>query len=358
MKKESNTVSFKSQVFYIGIDVHKRSWTVTIRTNGMVLKTFSMNPDPGELARHMQKNYPDGIYKSAYEAGFCGFWIHQKLTEQGIDNIVINAADVPTTHKEKITKTDKVDSNKLAKELENQNLKAIYIPTNSQQQIRSLCRLRYQETKHSTRLKNRIKGHLHYYGIDLPPESEYSHWSANFIKYLEAGCDKNKPGSEYLLICLDELKAQRKRILEVTRSLRRYVMNPDSKSGNIVRSLISIPGIGFVTAVTLYTEIIDINRFANLDRLSSFVGLSPSCSSSGDRDTVTGLTTRRNRFLRHLIIEAAWIATRRDPVLLKSFTELIKRMKKSNAIIRIARKLLNRIRFVWKNETTYQCFIN
>ena len=79
MKKKSNTVSFKNQLFYIGMDVHKRSWTVTIRTNGMVLQTYSMNPDPAELARHVNRNYPGGIYKSAYEAGFCGFWIHNPI---------------------------------------------------------------------------------------------------------------------------------------------------------------------------------------------------------------------------------------------------------------------------------------
>ena len=118
------------------------------------------------------------------------------------------------------------------------------------------------------------------------------------------------------------------------------------------------PGIGFVTAITLYTKIIDMSRFSNLDRLASFVGLSPSCSSSGDKEIITGLTSRRNRYLRHLIIEAAWVAARRDPALLKSFSELSKRMKKSNAIIRIARKLLNRIRFVWNNETRYKCFVN
>ena len=131
MKKNSSIGNFENQVFYIGIDVHKRSWTVTIRTNNMFLKTFSMNPSPEELAKHLKKNYPDGIYKSTYEAGFCGFWIHKQLTELGIDNIVIHAADVPTTHKEKITKTDKVDSKKLAKELEHQNLNGIYIPNNS-----------------------------------------------------------------------------------------------------------------------------------------------------------------------------------------------------------------------------------
>ena len=113
MNKENNTIHFENQIFYIGIDVHKRSWTVTIRTNGMVLKTYSMNPCPQELAKYLKRNYPGGIYKSTYEAGFCGFWIHQKLIKNGIENIVIHAADVPTTNKEKVTKTDKVDSKKL-----------------------------------------------------------------------------------------------------------------------------------------------------------------------------------------------------------------------------------------------------
>ena len=85
----------------------------------MVLQTYSMNPDPAELARHLKKNYPGGIYRSAYEAGFCGFWIHEKLTGLGIENIVIHAADVPTTNKEKVNKTDKVDSKKIARKLLN-----------------------------------------------------------------------------------------------------------------------------------------------------------------------------------------------------------------------------------------------
>jgi transposase len=126
--KKSNLISFENQVFYIGIDVHKRSWAVTIRMDGMVLKTYSMNPDPAELARSLKRNYPGGIYKTTYEAGFCGFWIHRDLLEHGIDNIVIHAADVPTTNKEKVNKTDKVDSKKLAKELENNNLNSIYVP--------------------------------------------------------------------------------------------------------------------------------------------------------------------------------------------------------------------------------------
>jgi transposase len=352
MSNQNTGIRFENQVFFIGIDVHKLSWTVTIRTNHMELKTYMMNPSPEELAKSLNRHYPGGVYKSAYEAGFCGFWIHKRLIENGIENIVVNAADIPTTHKEKVTKTDKVDSRKIAKKLEINDIKGIFIPTDSQQQIRSLCRLRHSATNHSTRLKNRIKGHLHFYGISTP--SDEKKWSANFIRHLESLCEKNKPGAEYLLICLDELKEQRKRILHITRSLRKYV-NESEKAKYIISCLRSIPGIGFVTAITLYTEIMDIHRFFTPDHLAAFVGLSPSGISSGENETITGLNPRRNRYLRHLIIEAAWIAVRHDPALLKSYTNLTKRMKNSKAIIRIARKLLNRIRFVWKQQQEYKC---
>lgn len=357
MKRNSNAISFENQVFYIGIDVHKRSWTVTIRTDNMALKTFTMNPCPDELAKYLKRNYPGGIYRSTYEAGFCGFWIHRKLVELGVENCVINPADVPTTHKQKVSKTDKVDSRKLAKELENQNLNPIYVPDNWHQQLRSLCRLRYKLTNHSTRLKNRIKGHLHYYGIDLPPHHELAHWSGNFIKYLEQFCRDGKPGIEYLSFCIEELKLQRQRIAQVTARLRKYAEN-SSQTENTISNLTSIPGIGFVSAITLYTEIMKIDRFPNLDTLCSFVGLVPSSDSSGEDERTCGITPRKNRYLRYLIIEAAWVAARSDPAMLKTFTELSRRMKKSAAIIRIAKKLLNRIRFVWINKTPYQCLVN
>jgi transposase len=172
MSNKCTTISFENQVFFIGIDVHKRSWSVTIRMNGMELKTFSMQPGPAELASFLRKNYPDGIYKSAYEAGFCGFKIHYDLIENGIENVVVHAADIPTTNKEKVTKTDKVDSRKIAKELEHNNLNCIYIPSKDHQQIRSLCRHRYQSAKDCTRIKNRIKGMLNFYGVKLPSNEE------------------------------------------------------------------------------------------------------------------------------------------------------------------------------------------
>jgi len=263
---------------------------------------------------------------------------------------------VPTTNKEKSTKSDKIDSRKQSRELENGSLVGIYIPDEFPQQLRSLCRLRFRVVQNQTRIKNRIKGHLYTYGIEIPSNTEMPHWSGNFIKWLESIEFSHDPGNEYLQFCLEEHKQHRQRLVEITRLLRVHCKEDGIRDK--IKLLRSVPGIGFISAVTFYTEIIDIDRFKTLDRLASFVGLVPCVKSSGESKYDLGLSKRRNPYLRHLIIEAAWIAVRKDPALTLYFCNLTKRMKKQDAIIRVARKLLNRIRFVWKNQKPYVCLVS
>ena len=121
-RARESRLDFRGQIFYIGLDVHKKRWVVTIRLNRLELRTFSMNPSADDLYQHMISNYPGGIYKCVYETGFSGYWSHRQLVQLGIDNIVTNAADVPTSNREKDRKRDSVDSRKLARELENGSL--------------------------------------------------------------------------------------------------------------------------------------------------------------------------------------------------------------------------------------------
>ena len=349
--KQFKQLDFQKQPFFIGLDVHRRSWTVTIRSNQMHLKTFSMNPSSQELHRYMNKHYPGGLYYTVYEAGYCGFWIQKQLEECGFLSIVINPADVPTTHKEKTNKRDKVDSRKLSRELENGSLRGIYIPDEFHQQLRTLCRLRYRIIQSQTRVKNRIKGILSFYGIFLPDHCELSHWSRAFIRWLQSLEFSFPMGTESLRFCIEELLGHRKRLAELIRVLRKH-MNQYELS-QLINNICSVPGIGFVTAATLYCELIDIHRFYNLDHLASYVGLVPSVAGSGDWEIDRGLTFRYNQHLRYLLVEAAWIAVRKDPVLTLKFSQLIRRMTKQNAIIRIAKKLLSRVRYVWKHKQRY-----
>jgi len=353
MSNQHNLLDFRGQDFFIGLDVHKKSWTTTIRVNHVVLKTFRMNPSAKELWSYMNRHYPGGNYHSVYEAGFCGFSIHRQLSKLGIDNMVINPADVPTMNKEKVTKRDKPDSRKLARELENCSLEAIYVPDEFHEQLRGLVRYRYKLVKRQTQMKNRIKSYLHLYDVRIPVSDEMSHWSGAFINWLENLEFSYSFGKDYLRFSIEELKEVRSRLADVTRLLRGYVKEHSNLNKIIRQYIASVPGVGFITALTFYSEIIDIGRFLKLDNLCSFVGLVPSVSSSDDNEKLRGLTPRRNRYLRYLIIEAAWVAVRVDPALTLAFNELTKRMKKQDAIIRIAKKLLNRIRYVWKHKSTY-----
>lgn len=348
---KNNTLDFSNQKFYIGIDVHKKNWIVTVQSNQIQLKTFSMNPSAEQLADFMKKRYPGGDYTSVYEAGFCGYWINKELNRYGIKNIIVNPADVPTSNKEKLTKTDKIDSRKLARELENQTIKTIYIPTEQEQQLRSMCRLRYSLTKDQARLKNRIKGHLYFYGKQMPEESKY--WSGKFLSWLRALTFPDPLGKQYLDICLDELTRVRERILSINKELRKAVQ--ESQFGQIVKKLYqTVPGIGFTSAMTLFTEIIDMKRFSNIEKLASYVGLVPSISASGQTEKIRGLTVRKNKYLRYLLIESSWIAIKQDEALFEYYCNLSKRMNKKRAIISVARKLLNRIRHVWLTNEEYQ----
>ena len=92
---------FSGQHIYVGMDVHKKSWSISIMTEHSAHKTFSQPPDPSVLSNYMRRNFPGATYHAAYEAGYTGFWIHDQLHEKGIDCMVVNPADVPTKDKER-----------------------------------------------------------------------------------------------------------------------------------------------------------------------------------------------------------------------------------------------------------------
>ena len=75
-----------------------------------------------------------------------------------------------------------------------------------------------------------------------------------------------------------------------------------------MKVLCSVPGISILSAMVLLTELIDINRFRDSDHLASYAGLSPGEDSGGDKERSTGLSRRRNGYLRCILIESSWVA--------------------------------------------------
>jgi transposase len=165
---------------------------------------------------------------------------------------------------------------------------------------------------------------------------------------LESLSLQSPSGTYTLKTLLDELTHLRKNILDTTRAIR-TLARTEAYAVNVLY-LTTISGISTVVAMILLTEIVTLDRFRSLDHLACFVGLVPGESSSGEKRTMTGITERKNRYLRWILIESAWVAIRHDESLALAFNTLSRRMPKNQAIVRIARKLLNRVRFVLKHQ--------
>lgn len=166
--KSLKVTDFTGQHIYVGLDVHYKSWMVSIHSDEFELKTFSQPPDAVKLGHYLQQHYPNATFHLAYEAGFCGFWIHRAFKEQGLSCGVIHPADIPGSDKEQKRKTDQVDSRKIARGLKTQVLHSIFIPDERQEADRLLIRSRGKIVKDQTTVKNRIKSLLKIYGISIP----------------------------------------------------------------------------------------------------------------------------------------------------------------------------------------------
>ena len=348
---KSSKLDFTGQPIYIGLDVHKKSWSVSIFSKHGEHKTFTQPPEADKLVHYLRHYFPGGLYHAVYEAGFSGFWIHDQLKEKGIHCIVVNPADVPTKNKERRTKRDPIDCRKLARSLRNGEIEGIYVPCRSKLEDRSLIRTRQSMVRKQTRCKNQIKGMLLFYGGVIPEQREMGHWSRRFIQWIERIRMERASGDIALKAHLEELSHLRQLIASLNRAILRLARTEEYRP--FVRLLKTVPGISTLTAMILLTELGEITRFPSLDELSCYVGLIPDTQESGEKEYVGGITQRRHSQLRWLLIEASWTAIRKDPALLMAFEEYCKRMRKTKAIVKIARKLLNRIRYVLKNQAEY-----
>lgn len=358
MTTQINNIDFTGQNIYVGFDVHLKSWKVTIMTENMIHKSFSQPPNPRTLSNYLNDHFPGGTYYSAYEAGFCGYWIHNELTKLGINSMVVNAPDIPTTHKERVQKEDKRDSRKLARSLRAKELTPIYVPSEKNLEDRGLVRTRKMLVKELTRYKNRIKSFLYFHGIEMPEsfENPRSHWSNRFVMWLSQ-IELTQPGSKISLgTLIEEIIHLRATLLKITQQIR--VLSRTDYYKENVKLLLSVPGVALVTAMTILTELETILRFKNMDQLCSYIGFVPSTHSSGEEDKTGDITSRGHHVLRSALIESAWIAVRIDPALIKVYNDCSRRMESNQAIIRVAKKLLSKIRFVLKNKQEYKCSIN
>ncbi len=349
MKTDQNSVSFFEKVLlFIGIDVHKSKWVITVRTYDLELKTFTMKPSAEELEKFLLKNYPGAEYKIVYECCFSGFWIYDYFAERGYKIIV-----TPTNriYKDGSTiKTDKIDSRKLALQLSRGLLREVVVPDKRVREYKYIFRIYDKQKMRQGQILRQIKAFLEQKNHPL----KWQKWNKGLLEQLKTINFEDKLFDlkfRSLLIEYEYVVSQIKDTEKIIEQIKE-----DQELGRRIQIIEGINGIGIISAVRMSLYLFDRkDRFESSERLNHYLGLTPSERSSGDKVVRGRSGMCGNRQLRSIIIQLAWMTVRKDGSLLNKFERVYRKSgSKQKAIVAVARKLMTKIYAAIRKEEDYR----
>lgn len=336
---------------FIGIDVHKKTYSITAICDGLIVKRDTLIASPDVLINYCKKFFAEakGI-KTAYEAGFSGFHLHRRLVAEGIVNLVVDAAGIEIASGDRV-KTDKRDSLKIATHLSEGRLRSIFIPSPEQEDRRIVTRLRETFVKQCSRLACQLKSLLHQFGLIRADDKKKVSlkWIAAFYT-LSLPVGLKFAMDQFVSLWL-HMKAKIKEIdLELAEQAKQ-----NSCIDAVYRS---VCGIGPTSARIFANELGDTLQFSNERRLFSYVGLTPCEHSSGEHTRQGHITRQGKPVLRKILVQVAWKAIKRDPSLKEIYERISKRAGKKRAIIGVARRIIGRVRHCFRTGELYCIPVN
>ena len=336
---------YTGKTFFVGMDVHKKTYSVTIICDGAIVKRDTLKADPQGLISYLKKRFGSGKIKTAYEAGFCGFHLHRALVGAGIENIVVHAAGIETSNSR--VKTDKRDSLKIATHLSEGKLRSVYIPSVEQEDNRTVTRLRDTFCKEKSRIANQIKSLLFLHG--LIPADNKKKVSLKWIKSLSQF--EMTPGVRFSIEAFATMWLQfDSKIKEIDLEIKKQA----TKDKSIDALYQAASGIGPTSARVLANELGDLQQFKNERQLFSYIGFTPSEHSSGEHTRQGHITKQGKPIVRKILVQAAWVAIRHDKELQIIYERIAAKSGAKRAIVAVARKLIGRIRACFRTGELYK----
>jgi transposase len=347
--RKNESMSVVGKRVYVGIDVHKESWQVTVRSEGEEIFNGRI-PGQYPLLKRLLDRYQGSPMKVAYEAGPFGFWLSDKLLEDHIEVIVTPPSLIPIESGNRV-KTDKRDSRKLALLLESNMLKKVYVLTPEERQHRDLLRTRRQIVDHRKDVARQIKSKLLFYGIVSPfPTTHY--WSLKYIQWIKAlrfDTDYLKESFHFLIDLYEYLTRQ---IARINRKV--VLLCREEKYSNRIKLLCTAPGIGRLTAIEILVELQDVSRFESAEEIASYMGLTPSEYSTGEKTRQGRITRCGNTRVRTYLVESTWVLIKKDLALRAKYLKIKNARGGKRATIAIARKFIIIIRRMLLDNTPYR----
>lgn len=352
--REQTFIPARYDVF-AGLDVDKRSISVTFTTHQGVLKSLRLPYSVEQLVSYVRKQFPAQQVAFAYEAGPTGYGLYDGLVAHAYPCVIAAPAMIPKAPGQRV-KTNRLDSRRLAENLRGGQLQSIHVPSPVYRELRHLTQLRDTLVSEVVALKLRIKSLLLFEGLAFPPAPAGSQWSFRVKQQLRL-----LPCSVVvrfkLAQLLDSLEFAEKQVVKTTKEIRRFCQT-DPELSQCITYLMTIPGIGWIVASQLLARIGDWRELNTGRQLAGFLGLVPTERSTGERTERGSITHTGDGRLRSKLIQAAWSAIRQDGELREFYRAVChthpRPVAARVAIVAVARKLSTRIAVVLRQQRPYE----
>jgi transposase len=320
-----------NEIEYIGMDLHKKVIVYCVkRSDGSIVEEGTLDARREELELWARRRRAPWI--AAMEATLFTGWVYDTLKPHAREIKVAHPLMLRAIAASK-KKNDRIDARKIADLLRCDLLPQCYMAPSRTRELRRVLRYRNLMVREAVRMKNKTAGLL--MEVGAPYAKNRLHGKRYFAQLLDRLQDV--PASVVDLLRLSRSSAE---IFQgVQKRLIAALLNDRALAARVER-LMTIPGVGEVTALTWALEIGEVERFRSIGQAVSYCGLCSGQHQSAGQEHRGPISKQRNRHLQTVLIEAAKLAPRWNEELAQVHEREIARGNRNRATLAVARKLV------------------
>ena len=293
----------ENRITYVAMDTHKKEHKVALHYPGQEeIVRFTVKNTARDIAKMVKKvaREAPGEIKFCYEVGVCGFVLKRRIEALGCKCEVIAPSLTPRKPGDRI-KTDRRDALKLLMLFKAGLLTEVHAPDKQQEAGRELTRCRQVAQENLKRVRHQLEKFLTRHGYIY---TDGFHWTQKHLRWLRSLEFEQLLLRDVFDSYFTEMQHCLQRLASLDKEVEKLAESESYKE--VVGFLRCFHGIDTLTAITMITEIFDFGGFSSPGELMSYLGLTSSEDSSGQKERKGPITKTGNKRVRRLLVETSW----------------------------------------------------